>query len=268
MASEGPVSLSTWSDDTSPGTGIDWIGHGNVAAADGAYAGAPVAGAPPTYFTVQLVVGGAVVGDNLAAGEAFTADDGSYTAFGGPTNTAGLVLRGADVTAADFGVVIQARGPNAQSTSNYLKGLGAAFSQIGAADVVTGVVVEVLDDLGAFGEAKIDHVRLTVTYVPAPLFGLYGPFDFTGIPVGVGQPAPARRGHGPKIGPDRRMIATLMAQQMARRRAVRYAPAPSRSLLDVVRVETLALGDADRAEHEQTRHRAAVATWSVVLAEI
>lgn len=163
MASEGPNSFAAQSSDNAVGT-EEWTNPTQAATQDDATAQAGVVGSPPTYETIKLVVAGSVVGDNFASGEAFTADNDTYTSFGGEASNGGQSLTGEDVKAEDFGIVIQCQGA---SHSQYLKLLNPQFSTIPDNAEVNGFTIEVDDGIGAVGAATIDHVRITVHYTEA-----------------------------------------------------------------------------------------------------
>lgn len=67
---------------------------------------ATIIGAAPTFYSVKLLVGGSVVGDEQAASEALTGSYADYT-FGGATDLWGATPGESDVENSGFGVAIQ-----------------------------------------------------------------------------------------------------------------------------------------------------------------
>lgn len=162
MASEGPFTPATFSDSDAVGT-VAWSNPTNAGASDNSRAIADSGIGTATFLTVKIVKGGVVSGDNLAAGNAIETAE-AYVSFGGEGNTGGVALTGADVKAADFGCVVQTT--TLGGDSHYLKGLDVPFATIADATVVTGVLIEVEASrtVGANGDARVDHVRMTVYY--------------------------------------------------------------------------------------------------------
>lgn len=168
----GPLYPATWSDDAAIGTGA-WTNPGNAAASDGLYATAPSTGDIPTHYlkglnpaftiptdgseaitgvkvemevgadvaatdhSVKLVVGGTIVGNNLAVGSALAVGSPAVRAYGGPAEMWGLTaatLDPAAVNAPDFGLVWSGKSPGAG---------GGGSSNTGFVYVGTGATVHV-----------------------------------------------------------------------------------------------------------------------------
>jgi len=156
MATEGPVNLATWTSDDSVGT-IPWTDPDNARLSDLAFAAADV-GTDTVMLSLRLIRNGELYGEELAANESLplTEDDIQYNV------NLSFLLTGADVKAANFGVVIQISGSDGES--EYLKGLDAAFSVVPDTDRISDItiIVRAMDQFG------VQHVNLTITYGPPP----------------------------------------------------------------------------------------------------
>lgn len=171
MASEGPVDFTSAENDGSNGgssTG-GWSTPGGALTAGGTTANlsmlSPASGAGHIE-TIKLVIGGDVVGDDFCTRQALNSTLTYYT-FGGDGNTGGQSLTGAQLKAADTGLVIELS-DGGDAITEYLKLLGPQFSGIPDEAEVTGLTIEIRARWVGFSTAHVvDHVRITSHYAEA-----------------------------------------------------------------------------------------------------
>lgn len=183
MATQGPLSPGTMADDATVGT-VAWTNPDNAKVSDNVYATADLVYGQDYYKTVQLVIGGSVVGTNpvtpLTTSTPIT-DDNSYISYGGSTNLFGNSISPSQVNSSDFGVVFQATSHDGTTDSHYLKATNFGFT-IPTGATINGVLVETAAyNIGMNGITSVDHIRITVYYTTSTPLTISGVSSMSGI---------------------------------------------------------------------------------------
>ena len=151
---------------TGGGDGIEWAFPSQAKTQDDTYAQTTLTDVVIDR-SIQLIVGGSIVGDNKSEGATWaTSDTDTYVSFGGVADLWGNVLNESLVESSDFGVAIRAEDESAVTTE-YLKFTNFGFA-IPDGYVIDGVVMEMDryygDMLPVTAMPAIDHVRLKIYY--------------------------------------------------------------------------------------------------------
>jgi len=143
MAEQGPRGAGTGASDSTVGT-VAWTNPSNITSDDAAFstaAGLFQSGGNIKDSSVKLVIGGSIVGSEMANGQNAGTTE-AYLSYGGASSLWGVTPSYNDINDSTFGVVISlVSSMGAGTITHYLKATNFGFT-IPSTAVVTGILME------------------------------------------------------------------------------------------------------------------------------